>query len=173
MPSRTIPLSDGREILVGPLSWRAAKQIKNALIDLLAQDAQRLLPLLDLVRSGQLPSHDALQQLGRFLVSAIDDLTEVLVRGCLGTTSDSPPVDFATLAYADVLALSTAASELNDIEQLVLAEGNAVAGRLAKSLMSRLAPATPSPTTPPTGTGSAGVSSSTLDLFDGASPPAT
>lgn len=173
MPPKIIPLSDGREIPVGPLSWRAAKHIKNALIDLLAQDAQRLLPLLDLVRSGQLPSHDALQQLGRFLVSAIDDLTEVFVRGCLGTTSDNPPLDFATLAYADVLALSTAASELNDIEQLVLAEGNAVAGRLAKSLMSRLAPVTPAPTTPPTDTGSAGVSSSTLDLFDGASPPAT
>jgi hypothetical protein len=156
--TKTVALSDGSEVKVGPLSWRAAKQIKRAIIDVLANDAERLLPLIDQVRSGDLPGAEAIKVLGTFVVGALDDLSEQFVNGCCGGH-----LDFANLSYSEALALSTAASELNDVEQLVLAEGNAVAGRLVKSLVARLAPKT--------GTASNGVSSSTLDLFDGASQP--
>lgn len=162
MKTKTVELSDGRQVVVGQLRWKEAKRVKQAIIDALAQDIEGLLPLLDQLRAGALPAPEAIAAVGRTLLSILESVNETFVAGCLqgATLTES-------LAYQDFLSLSTAAAELNDIEQLLTLEKNSPSGRAVMSLVSRLAPAAvPSSSV-------SGTPASKLDVFDPAGQPAT
>lgn len=163
MKTKTVELSDGRQVVVGQLRWKEAKRVKQAIIDALAQDIEGLLPLLDQLRAGTLPAPEAIAAVGRTLLSILESVNETFVRGCV-------PADVALsdeMAYQDWMSLSSAAADLNDIAALLTLEKNSPSGRAVMSLVSRLAPAAvPSSSV-------SGTPASKLDVFDPAGQPAT
>lgn len=127
-----VPLKSGKTVIVREMNWQTYKRIKTQVVQLLAErlNHETLVELFAIAKSTNkaYTGLQAIRTLGVAVLQAIDDLTPVLVAGCVPEGS----VDVETLPPVDVYRLREACTKVNDLEALLGLEGNAIAATVQR-----------------------------------------
>lgn len=123
-----VTLKDGRTIYVRELNWGGYKRFKSRIVGIISEklSPDAIVDIAAVMKSTDpfVTGVQALRSLATLVSDAIDELTPLLVSGCLDA-SESIVVD--SLGPMDMLKLRDACSKVNDLDALIGLEGNALA----------------------------------------------
>lgn len=152
----SVTLKSGRTVIVREMDWKGYKRIKAQIVRL---TAEKLTPASIIDMAAVMKSSDpmvtgiqALQSIAGTAIEAIDELTPVLIAGCIKDT-----VEVDSLPPIDVLRLREACTKVNDLESILGMEGNALAA-VVQRIMAMTAADGGSPSNQPSPPDTAGVS---------------
>ena len=127
--SLDVILSDGSSVTVGPLNWAGYKRLKTRVVEKLADRASVVFADEELMTKG----NAVIVPLMAALDDVLADSTPEFVASCVENQDSLKSVDHPV----DWLRLRQAGAEVNNLEELLELEGNAIAASV-KTVMSRL-----------------------------------
>jgi hypothetical protein len=126
-----VEISTGETITVGMLDWKGYKELKPALVNMMATRAAEAFSNPDVMEGTA--GAAAMAPLLAGLDEAMSDLTPLFVEACVEDKNSlgvvSRPIDW--------LKLREAAAQVNDLNEILELEGNALAAAIT-AVMSRL-----------------------------------
>lgn len=133
MLEQTVTLRSGRTAVVGELDWGAYKRIKSMVARVASEklSGEAIAEAFKAATDGDpmAAGISAMRVIGAALVEAMDEMTPVLVAGCL-----REKMDVESLGPVDVLKLRAACLQTNDMDQILGLEGNVLAAVAQKAM---------------------------------------
>lgn len=123
-----VELKSGRTVVVRELNWKAYKQCKAAVLRIVTEklSPDAIVDIAAVMKSDDpfVTGVQALRSVGVLISDSIDEITPLLVAGCI---DPDQAIDVEALGPMDMLKLREACGSVNDLDQLIGLEGNALA----------------------------------------------